>query len=99
MTANPATSGIAEMLNWIVNAGRMVLRTMSRLALAVLIIFAAGFIAVATAFAGLFLAGVALILRYTKLRDPERRTATSGGTTTKGVTLEARQTARGWTVE
>jgi hypothetical protein len=66
--------------------------------LAVMIIFMAGFIAIATAMAGLALAGTALLMR---LFGGERGTTTTYHETTdgQGITLEARKTPRGWTVE
>lgn len=67
--------------------------------LAVAIIFMAGLIAVATAAAGIALAAFALILRLSGSRSdaPETRfeeTAENGV-----ITLEAKKTPRGWTVE
>lgn len=67
--------------------------------LAVAIIFMAGLIAVATAAAGIALAAFALILRLSgsKADAPQTRydeTADNGT-----ITLEAKKTPRGWTVE
>jgi len=66
--------------------------------LAVMIIFMAGFIAIATAMAGLALAGTALLMRFF---GGSRDSVTTYHETTdgQGITLEARKTPRGWTVE
>lgn len=66
--------------------------------LAVMIIFMAGFIAIATAIAGLALAGTALLMR---LFGGSRENTTTYHETVdgQGITLEARKTPRGWTVE
>ncbi|MEO0607418.1 MAG: hypothetical protein AAFY82_04250 [Pseudomonadota bacterium] len=67
--------------------------------LAIAIIFMAGLIAVATAAAGIALAAFALILRLSgSQRGPDgtryEETADNGA-----ITLEAKKTPRGWTVE
>ncbi|KDA04426.1 hypothetical protein [Hyphomonas oceanitis] len=57
---------------------------------------AAGMFAVMTAFAGLILAGAALVMRFAGARStPTMRPRTEG----EPLTLEARRTPRGWTVE
>lgn len=60
--------------------------------LAVAIVVMAGIIAVATAAAGIALAAFALILRLSGSSSQERA---DNGT----ITLEAKKTPRGWTVE
>ncbi|MEO1476131.1 MAG: hypothetical protein AAFS13_07085 [Pseudomonadota bacterium] len=76
-------------------------RLMGRLMLGGLFIVGAGIVALATAFLGLLIAFAAIIIRYTKggegLRPRGRRAASPDGS--DDFTLEARQTARGWTVE
>ena len=70
---------------------------MMNASLAIAIIFAAGVIAVATAAAGLALAGVALTLRlFSGGRATTAAKRTNGQV---GMTLEARKTSHGWTVE
>ncbi|MEO1554721.1 MAG: hypothetical protein AAFR82_12395 [Pseudomonadota bacterium] len=65
--------------------------------LALAIIMVAGFVAVATAAAGMALALVALLMR---LFGSERATpAQTEPESDPGMTLEARKTPRGWTVE
>lgn len=61
------------------------------------LVFFASLIAMMTAFAGLMLAAAALLLRYVAVRRP----AHSGATRMDDapITLEARRTPRGWTVE
>lgn len=66
--------------------------------LAVAILFMAGIIAIATAAAGIALAAYALILRLSGSSSDERtqyRETAENGT----ITLEAKKTPRGWTVE
>ena len=68
--------------------------------LAIAIVFMAGFIAVMTAAAGLFIAAVAVLLKLTTGKSAPRRPQYAGGKTDEsGITLEAHRTARGWTVE
>lgn len=57
---------------------------------------AAGMFAVMTAFAGLILAGAALVMRFAGARSAPVMRPRSGS---EPVTLEARRTPRGWTVE
>lgn len=67
--------------------------------LAIAIIFMAGLIAVATAAAGIALAAFALILRMSGSNATERRTHYEEHADNGTVTLEAKKTPRGWTVE
>lgn len=67
--------------------------------LAVAIIFMAGMIAVATAVAGLALAAFAIILRLTGSRDDGSQTRYEETAENGTITLEAKKTPRGWTVE
>jgi len=67
--------------------------------LAVAIIFMAGLIAVATAAAGIALAAFALILRLSGSRDDRPQTRFEETADNGTITLEAKKTPRGWTVE
>ena len=67
--------------------------------LAVAIIFMAGMIAVATAVAGLALAAFAIILRLSGSRDDAPQTRYEETAENGTITLEAKKTPRGWTVE
>lgn len=67
--------------------------------LAVAIIFMAGMIAVATAVVGLALAAFAIILRLTGSRDDAPHTQYEETAENGAITLEAKKTPRGWTVE
>nr|WP_070960713.1 hypothetical protein [Hyphomonas sp. Mor2] len=67
--------------------------------LAVAIIFMAGMIAVATAVAGLALAAFAIILRLTGSKDDLPHTRYDETADNGTITLEAKKTPRGWTVE
>ncbi len=67
--------------------------------LALAIIFMAGLIAVATAAAGIALAAFALILRMSGSNAGERHARYEENAENGTVTLEAKKTPRGWTVE
>lgn len=67
--------------------------------LALAIIFMAGLIAVATAAAGIALAAFALILRISGSSTDGRSTRYEESAENGTVTLEAKKTPRGWTVE
>ena len=67
--------------------------------LAVAIVFMAGLIAVATAAAGIALAAFALILRLSGSKEQDTQTHYEEHADNGAVTLEARKTPRGWTVE
>ena len=67
--------------------------------LAVAIIFMAGLIAVATAAAGIALAAFALILRLSGSKGDAPQTRYQENADNGTITLEAKKTPRGWTVE
>lgn len=67
--------------------------------LAIAIIFMAGLIAVATAAAGIALAAFALILRLSGSKQGSDRTHYEENAENGAITLEAKKTPRGWTVE
>ncbi|MEL7040414.1 MAG: hypothetical protein AAGL90_02750 [Pseudomonadota bacterium] len=67
--------------------------------LAMAIVLMAGLIAVATAIAGIALATVAVILRLSGSPSEERRTRYEETAENGTITLEAKKTPRGWTVE
>ncbi len=60
------------------------------------LIFIASLVAMMTAFAGLMIAAAALVLRYIAVRRPA---AAPARVNPAPVTLQARRTPRGWTVE
>ena len=67
--------------------------------LAIAIVFMAGVIAVATAAAGIALAAFALILRLSGSSAEKRSTHYEESAENGAMTLEAKKTPRGWTVE
>lgn len=67
--------------------------------LALTIVFMAGMIAVATAVAGLALAAFAVVLRLTGSREDAPNTRYEESAENGAITLEAKRTPRGWTVE
>jgi hypothetical protein len=66
----------------------------AQLLIGALLIFVASAVAMMTAFAGLMIAGAALLLRYAAVRQPVPVRIKDAP-----VTLQARRTPRGWTVE
>ncbi len=69
---------------------------LARLTIGMLIVLIAGLIALMTALIGLMVAGVALVMRFASPRIMGRTHTTPPAET---ITLEARRTPRGWTVE
>ena len=67
--------------------------------LAIAIIFMAGLIAVATAAAGIALAAFAVILRLSGSKAEPNNTRFEEKADNGTITLEAKRTPRGWTVE
>jgi hypothetical protein len=61
-----------------------------------LLVIVAGMVAIMTAVAGLMLAAAALAMRFSQSRKMKAETVPSKG---EAVTLDARPTPRGWTVE
>ncbi|MEL7482560.1 MAG: hypothetical protein AAGJ29_13485 [Pseudomonadota bacterium] len=77
-------------------------RLMVRVFLGGLFVIGAGIVALATAMLGLLIALAALILRYSGAATVQVRTARARREPTSDpdtITLDARRTARGWTVE
>lgn len=98
MTINQTRSHSGVHFEALAGSLRRGLSFAGRLILAAFIIIAAGILAVATAVAGLVLAVIALViglLGRRRLARAGRQQAEPGA----GVTLDARRTARGWTVE
>jgi len=63
-----------------------------------LVLVAAGVVAIATAIVGVIIAFVAMLLRFGAFRTSSRRASPRHEMGADGV-LEARRTARGWTVD
>ena len=100
MTAAPANNPFAGFLQSMSFGLRRLGMFGAKLMLAVAVIMMAGVIAVATAAAGLAIAAVALFMRFASgPRAKTRRTSSPRGSSDDGMTLEARPSARGWTVE
>lgn len=72
-----------------------------KMLLGVILVLAAGLLAVLTAIAGLLIAGLALLMRAFGGEAQIVTVRTRPGEAEAGdtITLEARRTARGWTVE
>lgn len=67
-----------------------------QLMIGMMLVLTAGIVAVMTAIAGVLIGTAALVMRFAGGRRPRRRTEDTGQ---EAVTLEARRTPRGWTVE
>ncbi len=87
----------APLRSWPAALFASVTRLFARLGVGVLLILLAGIVASVTAIAGVILAMAALVLRF----GARRRAPVTIVTNDEGgaVTLEARHTPRGWTVE
>jgi len=104
MTANGTAGGsmnpMASLTALLYKTGRLIRRVM----LGGIFLVAAGIVALATAFLGILVAIAALMLRFSG-RGPvsAKRGPTASGSQrddqSEPVTLEARQTGEGWTVE
>lgn len=70
---------------------------LAQVMIGVMLVAAAGLVAVMTAFAGLMLGAAALVMRFASMRAPAA--AVTGPVSEGPVTLNARRTPRGWTVE
>lgn len=102
MTINETRPGAANLLNTLVQKLRAGMVLVAKLGIAGLLIVAAGVLAVATAIAGLVIASIAILLRFIGRRTPlhgQTRQAERSTTETGSITLDARPTAHGWTVE
>ena len=103
MTANGTAGGsmtpLAGLLALLNKAGVLC----RRIFLGGLFIVAAGIVAVATTFLGVILAIAAVLLRFSgrrgRMASPAGSASAKGAETSNPVTLEARQTGEGWTVE
>lgn len=103
MTANGTAGGsmspMTSLLAVLYKAGRLV----RRILLGGLFVLAAGIVAIATAILGVLVAIAALMLRIRMQRNGAQSgphtTREDGTTQPPSVTLEARQTGEGWTVE
>ncbi|MCI4643248.1 MAG: hypothetical protein MRY64_00515 [Hyphomonadaceae bacterium] len=95
MTLNETKQPAGTLPDMILLNLRAGLSFMAKVAIATLLILAAGILAVATAIVGLVIAGIALLLRFVGRGGPRRTGWRENGT----VTLEAHRTAHGWRVE
>ena len=100
MTANGTAGGSMNLMGSVLallhRAGRLIRQIM----LGGLFVVAAGIVAVATAFLGVLVTIAALTLRFSGRKPAAaRQNQSSRNTDASPVTLEARQTGEGWTVE
>ncbi|MEO0465121.1 MAG: hypothetical protein AAF216_01155 [Pseudomonadota bacterium] len=100
MTANGNAAPGAALYETIIANLRAALAFVAKIAIAGLLVVAAGLLAMVTAVFGLVIAGIAVLLRFTgwgRAGMATRRTADRQDGDT--ITLEAHRTAHGWTVE
>lgn len=100
--SRPRSMSFAPAMDRLVDGARAALGFMAKVLFAAFIIVAAGVLAVATAMVGLVIAGFAIVFRMIGNGAINRGRGRSGrhSSASEGpVTLEARRTARGWTVE
>lgn len=98
MTLNQTHRANAAPLDVLIASLRRGLGVAGRIALGAFIILAAGILAVATAVAGLAIAAVALVIGLMGRIHLAGRSHRRGRAGTS-MTLDARRTSRGWTVE
>lgn len=84
---------LARLAGWLRHAVSLV----ASVAFGLLLLIAAGIVALATAFAGLLIAFAALIVRFTQ--NGRTHHGAGGSVRVDGMVLQARRTARGWRVE
>lgn len=105
MTAHGTAGPLPDFLASLSLAMRRGWRLIGRLLIGGLFILGAGILALATAVLGLLIAVAAIILRYTRGGDRSFRRTTKHASSSDqtgqedGFTLDARPTAKGWTVE
>ncbi|MEO1405149.1 MAG: hypothetical protein AAFV54_01495 [Pseudomonadota bacterium] len=100
MTANGTAGPAPLFLSSLVAFFQRGWNLMGRLMIGGLFIMGAGIVALATAVLGLLIAFAAIIIRYTRSGEAVfQRKRRSGSKDKDDFTLEARRTARGWTVE
>ena len=81
----------------LISAIRGAVALTAQLLAGLMLVLVAGLVALVTAIAGIALAAAAIAMRLSALRN--MRPANSPAVTEVGITLEARPTPRGWTVE
>ena len=105
MTAEKTALGAETLFRGAINAFRRGITLTGQLLFGVLVVIAAGVLAVATATIGLILALAAIIIGLASGRrrvfvfSSKQAQAKAQSTADDGVTLEARQTPHGWTVD
>lgn len=99
MTLNQTNPAGANPFGAFADTLRDMLAFVAKVALAGLLIVAAGILAVLTAFAGLAIAGIALLMRFIGRAPSRKRPAQTDWSDPHNVTLEAHRTQHGWTVE
>ena len=78
------------------NALRSSLALLVQVVIGMMLVLTAGIVAVMTAIAGVLLGAAALVMRFAGARHVHRSQDEDRG---EPITLEARRTPRGWTVE
>lgn len=96
MTKTAAPSDPAAMLAALGASARQLFGLIARVMTGLLLLAVASVVALMTAVAGLMLAAAALVMRFASER---RMQPAPAATDSESVTLEARRTPRGWTVE
>ena len=92
-------TGSVSFLTGLLPALRQMGRWLSRGLLGLAIVLMAGILTIATAAAGIVLAALALIMRLSGTSAERDKTHFDARAEGEGLTLEARKTPRGWTVE
>ncbi len=104
MTANGTAGGSMNPMSSILVVLHKAGRLLRQILLGGLVLLAAGILALATAILGVLVTIAALVLRFRLKRQTASRAGSAASGTNNGsepasITLEARQTGDGWTVE
>ncbi len=97
--SRPRPMSFAPVMDSLVDGARAAMGFVAKVLFAAFIIVAAGALAVATAMVGLVIAGFAIVFRMIGHGATRRGRGYDRSAAEGPVTLEARRTARGWTVE
>jgi len=90
----------SDVLGSLLSGARRVLAIMARVVFSVLLVIAAGVVALATAVAGVLLALAALVVGLAGSRNRLRpQPVPARGASAEGVVLNARRTSHGWRVD
>lgn len=89
----------ADLLSGLFEGGKRMAIWAIRVVFSMLVVIAAGIMAIATALAGLVLAFAAILVSFTNTRERLQPCPVPARGARQGVVLNARRTSRGWRVD